>query len=257
VRSGAQGADDARLLRLQSQARARNMTGMISVRIAIRLAFVAILALLALFAWENRDALVQRIALPVSAPANSKAAFDRWLAQEPERAQAFARFEAFLAQEDVAAVVEPWQLARIDAFFARECEVEPFLIPPEESWPNVVPALRLVRDEVVPAVEPVQVLSSYRTPELNVCAGGAGRSNHLDFSAVDLATSPRRGGEQLYRELCAMHADAGPPSRMGLGAYYDMGEGDYSGGRFHIDAQGYRTWGRSYSSASSPCGRFD
>ena len=223
----------------------------------VRLAFAAIMVLLALFAWENRDALVQRIAVPVTAPSGSKPAFDAWLQDDPDRAQAFMRFEDFLEGAGVGSVVEPWQLMRIDAFFARKCDAQPFAIPPKELWPNIVPALRLVRDEVIPAFGPVQVLSSYRTPELNVCAGGAGRSNHLEFSALDLATDPYRGGEELYRELCAMHADAGRASRMGLGAYYDLAEGDYSGGRFHIDAQGYRSWGRSYTSASSPCGRFD
>lgn len=140
-------------------------------RIVVRLAFLAILVLLALFAWENRDALVQRITIPLTAPASSKSAFDAWLADDVTRSERFARFEAFLREEGVADVVEPWQLARIDAFFARKCEVEPFTIPPEQLWPNVLPALRLVRDEVILAVGPVVVLSSYRTPALNACAG--------------------------------------------------------------------------------------
>lgn len=54
-----------------------------------------------------------------------------------------------------------------------------------------------------------------------------------------------------------MHDAAGPGSRMGLGAYYDSVEGEYSGGRFHIDGEGYRDWGRSYTSDSSPCGKLD
>lgn len=227
------------------------------VRLIVRLALLAILALIALFAWEHREALVDRLSIPLAAPFDSRAAFDRWLGEEPARAERFASFRDFLAEEGVAEVVEPWQLMRVDAYIARRCEAEPFAIPPEEVWPNVLPALRLVRNEVIPAVGPVQVLSSYRTPELNICAGGAGRSNHLQFSALDMATAPRRGGETLYRELCAMHEAAGSSSRMGLGAYYDLTGGDYSGGRFHVDGEGYRSWGRSYSSGSSPCGRFD
>lgn len=214
------------------------------------------LALAAVLVWERRDELVRDLVIPVGivpGVANSRIAFEGWLEEEPERAEQFGRFTAFLAEEGLSDVVEPWQLMRIDVFYARRCDTDPFTIPPEELWRNVLPALRLVRDEVVPAVGPVDVLSSYRTPELNVCASGASRSNHLAFSALDLATDPRRTGEILYRELCAMHEAAGPASRMGLGAYYDPSDEGFGGGRFHIDGEGYRSWGRGYSSASSPC----
>ncbi|WP_158005185.1 D-Ala-D-Ala carboxypeptidase family metallohydrolase [Citromicrobium sp. JLT1363] len=225
-----------------------------------RILLLGAMGLVLAIAWQNRDALVRQVTIPIPVSgvgSTSKPAFDAWLAQDESRARAFAQFERFLAEEGVAEVVEPWQLARIDGFVARECDAEPFLIPPEDLWPKVLPALRLLREEVIPTLGPVEVLSSYRSSALNSCAGGAGRSNHLEFSALDLVTAPRRRGEGLYRELCAMHDDAGPSSRMGLGAYYDLAEGDYSGGRFHIDGEGYRTWGRSYTSASSPCGRFD
>ena len=221
-----------------------------------RAAIWTVLIVLGLQAWEHRDTLLSDVVAPLPGMADSQMAFDGWLAEEPERGTRFANFTAFLAEEGVADVVEPWQLMRIDAFYAERCDLEPFTIPPEELWPNVVPALRLVRDEVVPAVGPVQVLSSYRTPELNVCARGASRSNHLEFSALDLATVPRRRGEALYRELCAMHEAAGPASRMGLGAYYDPSDEGFAGGRFHVDGEGYRSWGRGYSSASSPCRGF-
>ncbi|MBH5321874.1 hypothetical protein I5L03_04680 [Erythrobacter sp. JGD-13] len=210
----------------------------------------------AVLAWENRDTLLQDFVAPLPGMGGSELAFQSWLEEDPARGKQFARFTAFLAEEGVADVVEPWQLMRIDSYYARECEVEPFTIPPEELWPNVLPALRLVRDEVVPTVGPVSVLSSYRTPELNACARGASRSNHLDFSALDLATEPRRRGEGLYRELCTMHDAAGPESRMGLGAYYDPADEGFAGGRFHVDGEGYRSWGRSYTSASSPCRSF-
>lgn len=186
----------------------------------------------------------------------SEAAFESWLAKEADRATEFREFEAFLVSEGVGNVVPAWQLTRVDAFYAGRCEISPFAIPPENLWQNIVPALRLVREEVIGTVGPVRVLSSYRTPELNACARGAGRSKHLSFSALDLATVDGRRGETLYRDLCLMHEQAGHSSRMGLGAYYDFNEPEYGGGRFHIDAEGYRDWGRSYTAQSSPCGRF-
>ncbi|MEL7738381.1 D-Ala-D-Ala carboxypeptidase family metallohydrolase [Citromicrobium bathyomarinum] len=221
---------------------------------------IAALAICAGLVWVNRDALFHEVSITLPHSA-SRTAFDRWLEEgpedEPDRAERYARFSAFLAEEGVGDVIEPWQLSRLDAYVAERCETDVFAIPPEDLWPNIVPALRLVRDEVVPALGPVTVLSSWRNPATNVCAGGASRSNHLQFAALDLATQPRRTDASLYRDLCAMHDAAGRASPMGLGAYYDPVEGEYSGGRFHIDAQGYRDWGRQYTSASSPCGTFD
>lgn len=198
--------------------------------------------------------------MPIAAidPA-SKSAFEQWLDQEPERGANFVAFERFLVGQGVADVVPPWQLARVDRFYAERCELPIWRLPPRDLWQNIVPALRLVEKEVEPVVGEVAVQSSYRTPELNACAGGASRSRHLQFQALDLRlVDPPADRDALYRELCAMHSAAGPTSRMGLGAYYDFNDDGFNrGGRFHIDGEGYRTWGRSYTSGSSPCGRFD
>ena len=215
---------------------------------------VALIAL-AFVLWIERDSLWQ---VPVAAIApDSRPAFEQWLEAEPERQEELAALDAFLREQDVGGVVPTWQLTRIDAFYAGRCELESFTMPPRDLWANVVPALRLVRDEVIPAVGAVEVRSSYRTPELNRCARGAGRSKHLQFSALDLVSADGRRGEDLYRDLCAMYESAGPASRMGLGAYYDFADTGFGGGRFHIDGEGYRTWGRGYAAGSSPCGRFN
>ena len=183
----------------------------------------------------------------------SQAAFESWRTEDESRSLGYASFVAFLDERGVSSVVPPWQLLRIDAHYAARCDLPVFRLPPEELWPNIVPALRLVRDEVTPRIGAVEVLSSYRTPELNLCARGASRSNHLEFSALDLVTVERQGGAEFYQRLCAMQEAAGPRTRMGLGAYYDASQPGYAGGRFHIDADGFRSWGRSYTSASSPC----
>lgn len=220
-------------------------------RLAPRLVWFLILVGAGLLLWERLPDLARLPGLP-TAP-TSRTAFEDWLAGEPERRIEFAALEAFLAEREVAGIVPAWQLTRIDGHYARRCDLSAFRVPPRDLWPNVVGALRLVREHVEPAVGEVEVLSSYRTPELNTCARGASASNHLDFSALDLVTQDRRGGAAFYRELCAMQDGAGPGSRMGLGAYYDAADPNYAGGRFHIDAGGYRSWGRSYTSASSPC----
>ena len=183
----------------------------------------------------------------------SRAAFDNWQDEDSQRAEEHAALAQFLEDRGVGQVVPVWQLARIDAHYASRCELPIFRIPPRELWGNIVPALRLVRDVVKPEVGEVAVLSSYRTPELNTCARGASRSNHLRFAALDLVTVDRQSGAEFYQQLCAMQDATGSASRLGLGAYYDASRPNYAGGRFHIDADGYRSWGRSYTSASSPC----
>lgn len=185
------------------------------------------------------------------------ASFESWLDREPGRAEEYAALQSFLREQGVGEVVPVWQLARVDREYAEKCNLDIWRIPPRELWPNVVPALRLVREHVIPAVGPVEVQSSYRTPELNECARGAPRSKHTSFEALDLwLATPPQDLDALYRGLCAMQERAGRNSRMGLGAYYDPNDPDYNPeGRFHIDAGGYRSWGRSYTRATSLCPR--
>ena len=59
---------------------------------------------------------------------------------------------------------------------------------------------------------------------------------------------------QFYGTLCAMQSRAGQGSAMGLGAYFDGSDPFYNpNARFHIDGAGFRSWGRSYTAATSPC----
>ena len=224
-------------------------------RFAGRAVWLLLLAAAALVMWER--GLPDWRAPIVAVDPAGRIAFDAWLAQDEQAAADFAELEAFLNREDVDDAVPAWQLTRIDKFYAERCDLPVFRVPPRDLWPNVVLALRLLRDEVEPVVGEVAVQSSYRTPELNACAGGASHSRHLSFEALDLRLEGGTGDlPQLYRELCAMHAAVGPRTGMGLGAYYDPGDTGFNrGGRFHIDAAGYRRWGRTYTSASSPCGR--
>lgn len=194
--------------------------------------------------------------IPIAAIApTSETAFDRWMAEDNARRVEFQQFEGFLTEQGVAGVVPTWQLMRIDAVYAGRCNLDVWHMPPRDLWPNIVPALRLVRDHVVPTVGEVEVQSSWRSPELNDCARGAARSRHIRFQALDLLASERPDDlAGFYGQLCAMQARAGRASGMGLGAYYDPSDPAYNqAGRFHIDAEGYRSWGRSYTSATSPC----
>ncbi|MBX9747746.1 MAG: DUF4880 domain-containing protein [Hyphomonadaceae bacterium] len=176
---------------------------------------------------------------------SGRAEFERWLAADPDRPAVFARFEALLTREGVAEVVPARELWLTDRM-APECVVEPFVMPPEELWPRIVPTLRYIRDHVVPAIGAVTVASGYRDPAFNTCVNGASQSAHRGFHALDLLPrDPLVTRERLIQTLCPIHAREGPRLRIGMGIYRAR--------RFHIDASRFRGWGEDFSGATFPC----
>ncbi len=126
------------------------------------------------------------------------------------------------------------------------CVTAPYVEPPEEVWSNIVPTLRIIRDQVTPAVGAVRVVSAYRDETFNTCLRGATLSAHRAFYALDLVPEDRRvTREQLMQALCPIYAREGRRLRLGLGIY--------AGVRFHVDAHGHRAWGRDYRAATFPC----
>lgn len=176
---------------------------------------------------------------------SDEATFQRWLASTPDRVAAFARFEGLLEREGVADVLPNRELWLSDRL-APECVVEPFTMPPEELWPNIIPALRFIREYVEPAVGDVGVASGYRDPAFNACVEGASRSAHLQYHALDLVPLDRAmTRERLITILCPIHAREGRPRHIGMGIY--------NARRFHIDARSYRGWGADFHGGTFPC----
>ena len=140
-----------------------------------------------------------------------------------------------------AGIVPTWQLLRTATAWQR-CGGQPFEIPPTSEWPNIVQTLRYVRDYVIPAVGPVEPVSGYRNPALNVCAGGAQESAHKHYSAIDLVPLRPTTREQLMQTLCAAHGRRGPAYGVGLGFYAFL--------RFHVDTTKYRRWNMDPAVAS-------
>ena len=120
----------------------------------------------------------------------------------------------------------------------------PFEVPPISEWPHIVQTLRYINDYVIPTVGPVEAVSAYRNPSLNVCAGGAPESAHKHYSAVDLVPLRQTTREELMRKLCAVHARRGTDYSVGLGFYAFL--------RFHVDTTKYRRWGADPNVASCP-----
>jgi hypothetical protein len=209
----------------------------------------ALISLLLVIGWVSLGSAIEAGPDP-----SSKEAFEGWLRADASRGEAYADLSAFLDSKGVAGVVPAWQLARIDGQYAARCDSVYFAIPPREQWPQIVPALKLVRDEVIPVTGRVEVVSSWRSPAINTCVGGASRSAHMAFKALDLVTVERGDRRKLFADLCTMQRAAGSASRMGLGAYYNpVNPLSNLEGRFHIDANGFRTWGFDYTAKSNPC----
>lgn len=174
---------------------------------------------------------------PLADPERDAVLFTHWRARHEAEVNAF---EEFLVREQVARVVPTYQLLR-SASMWKECHAEPFELPPGSEWPRVRDLLVLLQALRTRGVLPqFEVVSAYRDPRLNRCAGGAPGSSHQRF-AVDIAPLSREEAQRLCR---FWHAE---------GQAWAMGVSRYPTGRIHIDRTGYRTWGASYRRASSFC----
>ena len=169
-----------------------------------------------------------------------------WYLAVPARAYAVRNFNEYLKTWEVAGIVPTWQLLRTASAWER-CGASPFEVPPTVEWPNIVQTLRYIRDRVVPTIGPVEPVSGYRNPALNLCAGGAQESAHRFYQAVDLVPLRPISREALMRDLCAMHRRAGEPYAVGLGFYAFH--------RFHIDTRKFRNWGFALAPEAEQCRR--
>lgn len=168
--------------------------------------------------------------------------YRNWFSASPAHGVAVRAFNAYLATYRVAGIVPTWQLLRTATSWQR-CGGAPFEVPPVGEWPNIVQTLRYVNDYVVPAVGPVEPVSAYRNPALNVCAGGAAESAHKHYSAIDLVPLRPTSREELMRTLCRAHARRGDDYQVGLGFYAFL--------RFHVDTTRFRRWGTDDGAAAA------
>lgn len=156
-----------------------------------------------------------------------------WYLALPARAVQVKAFNDYLVGAEVGGVVPTWQLFRTATSWQR-CGAQPFEIPPTEEWPHIVQTLRYIRDYVIPALGPVEPVSTYRNPALNLCAGGAPESAHKLYSAIDMVPLRPIAREAMMRTLCGDHSLHGAGYHAGLGFYAFM--------RFHVDSTKFRRW---------------
>jgi hypothetical protein len=168
-------------------------------------------------------------------PGQDEPGYRQWIARGPWRSGQVRLFHDYLTASGVSYVAPTWQLLRTASDW-RRCGAEPFELPPQDEWPNIVNTLRYVRDHVVPAVGPVEPVSVFRNAALNRCAGGAPESVHRSMSAIDFVPLHPISRHTMISRLCGEHQRQGPRFSAGLGFYAKM--------RFHVDSWRYRTWGR-------------
>ncbi len=109
-----------------------------------------------------------------------------------------------------------------------------FIIPQKKNWPNMINTLLFIEQYLMPELGLLIPVSGDRTPEYNIISGGASRSKHLEFCALDLVPVKTYRREDLHQKLRYIHRK--------FGAKFNIGLGLYSGVRFHIDSCGYRSW---------------
>ncbi|MCB9766377.1 MAG: hypothetical protein H6739_41765 [Alphaproteobacteria bacterium] len=160
------------------------------------------------------------------------AAFEDWLAFGDRRVT-YRDLTQTLVEAGVDDVVPPWHLLRQGTDYANLGEPA-FAMPPRDMWSEMVPTLQVLRDEVIPRVGPVEVLSAFRTERYNARAGGASGSRHKWFEAVDVVPVQPWTRSRLHETLLDLWSTAGPADAMGLGLY--------SGVRFHVDTHRFRRW---------------
>ncbi len=196
--------------------------------------------------------LVQKAAFGLDSPGDSGLApgqtaddFRAWVRSSPENRERLTQFGQYLTSQGVGSVIPLWELTRTSSSW-RECGAEPFEAPPRDKWQHMVTTLRFVRDEVVPAVGHVEVVSGYRNAKLNACSDGAPHSAHREYYAIDMTPVDKTiTRSDLIRSICPAHARDGRA--------YNAGLGFYSGRRFHVDSSKFRKWGSNGKGATSPC----
>jgi hypothetical protein len=175
----------------------------------------------------------------------SEAAFRVHLAKKPAFRAEVASLEKWLRAKRLNNVLPTWQVLRTASMW-RVCNGPPFEVPPRKLWGNLAATLRFVRDHVRPALGPLQAVSAYRNPVLNICARGSANSAHRDFSALDLVPDKPLARRQIFNQICRVHGAKGAAGGVGLGFY--------AFARFHVDTRSFRRWGSAGPMGNeSPC----
>ncbi|MBH0065369.1 peptidase M15A [Psychrobacter sp. SZ93C1] len=177
--------------------------------------------------------------------------FNVWLNNNSYRAKQVAEYQRYLSSQVGAKNVPPLSQLLTTARSWSKCGYEPYQLPPQELWANIVPTLRLYSELKQQGILPAssEIRSVYRSPGLNDCAGGADSSKHMNASAMDIWVPEYEYNpwqrSTMQDGLCQFWQYQGSGHNFGLGLY--------ATGAIHLDTDGYRKWGFNHASSGSPC----
>lgn len=177
--------------------------------------------------------------------------FNAWLNSNSYRAQQVSEYQRYLITRVGAQNVPPLAQLLTTARSWDKCGYEPYQLPPQELWANIVPTLRLYNELKNQGILPAssEIRSVYRSPGLNNCAGGADSSKHMNGSAMDIWVPEYEDNpwqrSSMQDGLCQFWQYQGKAHNFGLGLY--------ATGAIHLDTDGYRKWGFNHASSSSSC----
>lgn len=193
---------------------------------------------------KNRSSSAQKN----SAEHDLQTQFSRWKAkQDPKLLDDYYQYIA----QNMKNPPSLMELTTTRNFMPEHCLPLRFGIPPRKYWKNMVGSLQLVEKlNHIDFYQHYTITAIYRNPALNACVSGASRSKHIynyavDFHVLKPKETDAAARETLVQKMCSFWQKEGKNFKMGLGVY--------GNNRYHIDTQGYRTWGKDYSSKTSPC----
>ena len=175
--------------------------------------------------------------------------FKDWLASHSYQQSEVLAYQNYLQSQ--LGSIPPMDQLITSARDARRCGFEPYEVPPASLWQNIVPTLQMLQQLQKQGYLPYSTVirSVYRNPVLNDCAGGAGESKHMTNGAIDIWIPENEANkwaiESTFDGLCQFWQSNGQAYSFGLGLYPT--------GSVHLDTHGFRKWGASHSSSSSPC----
>lgn len=175
----------------------------------------------------------------------------QWVNASAYRANEVAQYKRYLANYLGDKAVPPFDQLLTTARSWESCGYEQYQLPPYELWSNMVSTLRLYDDLKKQGVLPptAEIRSTYRSPSLNACAGGAPASKHMSNGAIDIWVPEYEGQpwekSSMQERLCQFWSSQGERYSFGLGLY--------ATGAIHLDTQGYRYWGAGNSDPGSYC----
>lgn len=110
--------------------------------------------------------------------------------------------------------------------------------PPKELWENIVPTLAVLERFRTEFGSPVNLLSTYRSPKYNKAVGGAAKSQHEQFGAIDFTC--RSGTPKKWAQLLkSFRGQQFHDPHTGKSFVFRGGIGIYVASNFvHVDTRG-------------------